>query len=149
MQPPPSGRTLRRRSPRATSTPEAMIRSATGAFGPDLPQQPLGGLFDELEGVLEPPGTAEIGIGNLGCGSRREIEEASHDGVFSAQRRHRAVVRLVHGQNIVEPPAIFGAKQAGPLGRDVYAAGEQALLRPGVWLLSGGVEAVGAGGIDR
>src|SRR5215213_8186186 len=147
MQPPPIGRALCRRSPSATCTPSAIMFSDTSA---DIVEEALGCLFDQLEYTLETVWSAVVRVGDLAFGRvGREVEEQADHGVFPAEGRHHPVVLLVHRQDVVEPVAVFGVEEAGPLGRDVYSAGEHALLRSRVRRLPGVVEAVGARRVYR
>src|SRR3954452_12209838 len=150
MQPPPIGRALFRRPSKNTPTPAAMTRSATGAMVPNLLQQSFGGFFDEVQGALEPARSAVVGVWDLAFGRvGRVVEEGSYDGVSPAERRDRPVVLLVHRQDVVEPLAVFGVEEAGPLAGDVYPAGERALLSPPVRRLPRVVEAVVSRRVDR
>src|SRR3954453_9900657 len=149
MQPPPIGRALFRRPSKETSTPAAMTLSATGAMVPNLLQQSFGGFFDEVQGALEPARSAVVGVWDLAFGRvGRVVEEGSYDGVSPAERRDRPVVLLVHRQDVVEPLAVFGVEEAGPLAGDVYLAGVRALLSPPVRRPPGVVKAVGPRRID-
>ena len=114
----------------------------------NLVEETFGSFLDKVQGVLEPARSAAVGVGHLGLGSRSIVQEGSYDRPSLADPRNRPVVRLVHRQDVVEPPAVFGVEQACPLARDVDSSGEDALLCQRVRRLPGGVEAVGAGGID-
>src|SRR5919107_4437439 len=151
MQPPPRGRTEINRPPRRASIPSATILSATvrQVAGTDVIEETLRCLFDQTEDVLETIGATVVGVGDLtlgriGC----EIQEGSNHSGTLAEGRDHSVVLLVHRQDVVEPPAVFGVKKASLLARDVYPAGERALLCPRVWWLPGVVEAVGASRVD-
>src|ERR671910_3389433 len=127
MQPPPIGRALFRRSPKEPSTLPAMIRSAARASILYISQQSLGGLFDESQDVLETVWSTVIRVGNLTFGRGCcVVQEGPHDGVPPAEGRHRLVVLLVHGQDVVEAVAVFGVEKSGPLARDIYAASQHA-----------------------
>jgi hypothetical protein len=130
----------------ASSVPGARARLEVP--GANIVEQTFCRVFDEIEYVLEITRSAAVGVGYLGLGTRRIVQKGSYNGPSLADFRNHPVVLLVHRQDVVEPPAVFGVEQPRPLGRDVYSAGKQALLRPGVRRLSGGVEAVGAGGVD-
>src|SRR5215212_5080280 len=85
MQPPPIGRALFRRSPKEASTPEAMIRSATGVLVPDLLQETLRGFFDEIQDVLETARSAVVRVWDLALWRvGREVEERA-DHAFPRQ----------------------------------------------------------------
>src|SRR5918997_6511221 len=70
MQPPPSGRTESILSPRCSSTPSATILSATFFHVPlaDIVEEPLGGLLDKIQDVLELIRAAGVRIGDLAHG---------------------------------------------------------------------------------
>src|SRR5215204_534377 len=110
MQPPPIGRALFRRSPKETSTPAAMIPSAN-----QLLQQTFGGLLYEVKRALEALGAAVEGIGDLGLGTGRVVQERADLCPTVAEARDCPIVFLVHRQDVVEPLAAIGVEQAGPL----------------------------------
>src|SRR5215211_5602057 len=118
MQPPPIGRALFRRSPRATSTPSAIIFSGTtdqrfSGPGRELPvadvvEETLGCVFHQVQYVLELVGTTGVRIGDLPL--RRvggEIQEGSYDSVSPAEGRDYPVVPLVHSQDVIEDLAVL------------------------------------------
>src|SRR5919112_1482096 len=115
MQPPPIGRALFRRSPRVPSTPSASIFSATQVPLPDLPQQSFRCLFYEVQRVIESFRATVVGVGDLGLGTRRVVEEGTYLCPAIAEPRYRPVVLLIHRQDVVEPPAVIGVEEAGPL----------------------------------
>src|SRR5829696_4355425 len=140
MQPPPRGRTVRRHSPRWARTPSETKASATGVqvATSDVLDQALRGLLHEVDDALEAVGAAVVGVGHLALRrAGREVEEGPDDGVPVAEGRDGPVVVLVHGQDVVERPAILGRNLAGPQVAYVQASQLRALQRPRVRRLPG------------
>src|SRR5919202_2084939 len=134
MQPPPIGRALNSRSPRATSTPSAMIFSDTACkvLLLDVLQQPLRSPLYKIQDVLEALRTTVEGIWDLGLRAVGSVvEKGAHHGTPpSAKSRNRPVVLLVHRQNVVEALAVIRSDPAGPLSAYDQAPGARAPLRP-------------------
>src|ERR687894_2245707 len=133
MQPPPSGRTLRRRSPRFASTPPATKSSATAVKVPlaDVPDQTLRRLLHEVEDALEAVRAAVVRVGNLAL--RRalgEVQEGAHHGVSPAQGGDFPEVLLVHGQDVIEVLAVLRRDEPRPLGAYVQPAEGGGAQRP-------------------
>src|SRR4051812_30366977 len=93
IQPPPSGRAQRRRSPKAASTPSAMSPSATMVLQvppPDVLQEPLRRLFHEIHDQLEALRPAVVRVRDLRLWpSRGIVHKEPHLGyAASAERLH-------------------------------------------------------------
>src|SRR4028118_890347 len=124
MQPPPRGRTLRRRSPRWASTPPAIMPSATYAQVPiaDVFDERLGRPLREVGAVLEAVGFPEVLARHLAL--RRpggEVQGRPNDCASPAEFVDRAVALLVHHEDVLEEVAVFGSKLPSPLGAAVQA----------------------------
>jgi hypothetical protein len=90
---------------------------------PDIFQEPLRRLLDEIQDVLEALGTAVEGVRDLRFGTFWSVVQKGPDlgAVLPAKCGYRLVVLLVHRQDIVEAPTIVGRDAARPLKDEVYA----------------------------
>src|SRR5215210_16803 len=150
MQPPPKGRTLRRRSPRWARTPSDTKLSATGVqvVPADVLDQTLRRLLHEVEDAIEAVRAAIVGVRHLTLRrALREVEEGPDDGVAVAEGRDGPVVVLVHGEDVVEGPAVFWRDLAGPQVAYIQAPKLRALQRTLV-RRAAGVPVARAGRVD-
>ena len=90
------------------------------ALRPDLAQESLRRPLYEVQGALEALGASVVRVGDLRLRSRRVVEKGAHLSPAPAESRYGPVVRLVHGEDKIEPVAVLGLEEARTLS---YARG--------------------------